>query len=314
MGNLFTELKRRNVFKVAIVYVVVGWLTLQIADVLLENFGIPDWGFKFVTILLLLGFPIALIFAWAFEMTPEGIKREKDVDTSKSITEQTGNKLNYAIIGLLAVGIIYFAVDKFALRDGGSESGGTNEVSVASIAVLPFVDMSPEGDQEYFSDGISEELLNLLAQIRDFRVAGRTSSFSFKGKGEDLRIIGEKLNVDHILEGSVRKAGNQLRITAQLVKVDDGYHVWSAAYDRELDNVFEIQDEIATAVVTALKETLLGEDVEVITQRRPTENPEAYAHYMKGRHHMQKRTPQDFDRALEEYQRAVTLDPEFALA
>jgi len=314
--NLFEELKRRNVLRVALVYIVVAWLSVQVADIMFESFGTPEWVMKTFIGFLALGFPIAVVFAWAFEMTPEGIKLEKDVDRSKSITPETGKKLNYWIIGAMAVAIVYLAVDNYIVDDSVSvpeqmaDAGGSRY----SIAVLPFVDMSKEGDNEYFSDGLSEELLNVLAQIRDFRVAGRTSSFAFKGKEEDLRVIGEKLDVGTILEGSVRKVGNDVRITAQLVNVDDGYHLWSATYDRTLDNIFEVQGEIATAVVGALKQTLLGEEDLAVLDRKPTENVEAYNHYLRGRFYVRDRTREQMARAQEEFQLAVTLDPDFALA
>jgi|GEM_PF-6718095 len=240
MSSLISELKRRNVFRVAVLYGIVAWVLIQIVDVVMPRLGIPEWGVTLVIVLLAIGLPIALIFARAFELTPEGIKRTREVDPDTSITPDTGHKLNHLIIGILGIAVTYLLVDKFFLEDTTDPGAGTSQLQIAempsliSIAVLPFVDMSPDKDQEYFTDGISEELLNLLAKIRDFKVAGRTSSFAFKNKNEDLRVIGEKLGVATILEGSVRKQNDQIRVTAQLVKVDDGYHLWSDTYDRHL--------------------------------------------------------------------------------
>jgi TolB-like protein len=263
MPKFIEEIKRRNVFKVAVVYIIAGWLTMQVVDVMFPALNIPDWFTSAIAALVIIGFPFALIFAWAFEMTPEGIKLEKDVDRSESITSQTSKKLNGTIIAILAVALGFMLVDKFLLTDDASEA--TGEIAAVdikpSIAVLPFVNMSDDKDNEYFSDGLSEELLNLLAKIPALHVAGRTSSFQFKGTNEDLRLIGEKLNVANVLEGSVRQSGTKLRITAQLINADTGYHLWSETYDRELTDVFAIQDEIAANVVSALRLTLLGEDI-----------------------------------------------------
>jgi TolB-like protein len=266
MGRFFEELKRRNVFRVAIAYIVVVWLVLQVADVVLPTFRTPEWVMPAFTFLLALGFPIALIFAWAFELTPEGIRPEKEVDRSESITHVTGRKFDFVIIGVLILAVAFLAYDKFVIEPAHEASPGTADITddevvgtdtpELSVAVLPFVNMSAEPEQEYFSDGISEELLNQLTKIRGLQVAGRTSSFAFKGKNEDLRSIADQLNVAHILEGSVRKAGNRVRITAQLVKASDGYHLWSETYDRELTDIFGIQEETAKAVASALSVTL----------------------------------------------------------
>jgi len=272
--SLIEELKRRNVFKVAIAYIVMAWLVLQVADVILNNIAAPGWIFKVLMLFLAIGLPFAVFFAWAFELTPEGLKREHEVDRTRSITPDTGRKLNLLITTVLVLALGYFAYDKFVLsanRDAAlieatmqtiSEQTATEKVpaqSDKSIAVLPFVNMSEEASNEYFSDGISEELLNLLAKIPEIRVIGRTSSFQFKDKNEDLRVIGEMLGVANILEGSVRKSGNTVRVTAQLINAEDGAHLWSDTYDRNLDDVFKVQDEIAEAVVSVLKVKLLGE-------------------------------------------------------
>jgi TolB-like protein/Tfp pilus assembly protein PilF len=322
--SFFNELKRRNVIRVAIAYVVMAWLVMQVADVILNNIDAPSWVFQTILLLLGIGFLVAMFFSWAFEMTPEGLKREHEVDRSQSITPQTGKKLNNLIFTVMALAIAYFAYDKFVLdasRDAalveaatqaGVEQATSEEVSVEtdnSIAVLPFVNMSSDEEQEYFSDGLSEELLNLLAKIPELRVAARTSSFSLKGKEMQIAEVGETLKVAHVLEGSVRKAGNQVRITAQLIHAEDGYHLWSETYDRSLDNIFAIQDEIAAAVVAQLKVTLLGAAPTVHAT-----DPQAYALYLQGRHLKQQRTASSYEQALTLLQQALAIDPDYAEA
>jgi TolB-like protein/cytochrome c-type biogenesis protein CcmH/NrfG len=333
--SIIEELRRRNVFRVGIAYVVITWLLLQVADVVLNNIDAPDWVFRAILLVLVMGFPIALLFAWAFEMTPEGLKKEKDVDRSQSITQTTAHKLDVVVIGLMVVALVYFAWDSFyggtvdrastppatpatvQLNDAASAEPAatpakpklTKAPDALSIAVLPFVDMSPEGDQQYLSDGIAEELLNLLVQIPDLKVAARTSSFSFKGENVKIDEVARELRVAHVLEGSVRKAGNRVRITAQLIKADDGYHLWSETFDRTLDDVFAIQDEISAAVVAALKVQLLGaapKSVEV--------NPEAYALYLQGRYFFVRRTQQDWENAALAFEQALEIEPGYANA
>ena len=213
---LIKELQRRNVFKVGVAYIIVAWLIAQVSELALDSFTSPDWVIKTILFLLVIGFPLALFFAWAFELTPEGLKRESDVDRSESITHQTGRKLDYIIIAVLLLVLTYFTVDKFAL-DTSRDIEVVPSTADKSIAVLPFVNMSSDPEQEYFSDGISEELLNVLSKIPGLRVSARTSSFQFKGENLDIIDIGQQLNTGLVLEGSVRKAGQKVRITAQLV-------------------------------------------------------------------------------------------------
>jgi len=325
--SLFDELKRRNVFKVGIAYVVAAWLLLQFTEVLVGLLGLPENAGKYVILLLVIGFPVALFFAWAFELTPEGIKKEKNVDRSQSITHQTGRKLDFMIIGVMAVALAYFAYDKLVLsnaRDAAlveaitqamTEKPATEGVPAQvdkSIAVLPFVNMSSDKEQEYFSDGISEEILNALAKVKGLQVTGRTSSFAFKGRDQDLREIGKALGVNHILEGSVRKSGNTVRITAQLIRVDSGFHLWSGAYDRELDDVFAIQDEIANNILQQLKVILLGEEATVITAART--NTQAYDLYLLAKQRMYERTGPTIEDAAELLDRAIAIDPDYAPA
>ncbi len=224
--SFFAELKRRNVFRVAIAYIIVAWLLLQISDTLVPALHLPEWFNSGIALLLILGFPIAIIFAWAFEMTPDGVKREREVDRSNSITSKTGQKLNLAIILSLAIAVVYFATDKFALRDDPATTEEVVATSVhPSIAVLPFVNMSDDASNEFFADGITEELLNLLAKIPQLDVTSRSSAFAFKGKDIDIPDVAEKLNVNHVLEGSVRKSGIKVRITAQLIDAETDKHM-----------------------------------------------------------------------------------------
>jgi len=275
--SLFKELKRRNVFRVGIAYTVAAWLLIQVSDTVFPRIGLPDSAVTLVIALLGVGLIPALIFAWAFEMTPEGLKREKDVDRGQSITQQTGRKLDRMIIGIMAVVIAYLVLDRFVLQHRpekaapmvgvqnpavGSEAATVKDEG-PSLAVLPFVNMSGDADNEYFSDGLTETLLHMLAQLPDLRVAARTSSFAFKGKDTGIQEIAQKLNVAHVLEGSVQKSGNRVRITAQLIRADDGFHVWSQNYDRNLDDIFAIQDEIAKDVAGVLDKTLLTGGVEI---------------------------------------------------
>ncbi len=262
--SFIDELRRRNVFRVGIAYTIATWVLLQITEVITPILDLPDWAPKLIFVILAVGFVPALIFAWAFELTPEGIKKEKDVDRTESITHHTGRKLDFVIIAVLVLAVGLLLTDRvFQSKGPEPEVGEIVATSSRSIAVLPFVNISSDKEQEYFSDGITEEILNSLASVKELKVAGRTSSFAFKGQNQDLRRIGELLGVDHILEGSVRKAGTTVRITAQLVQVEDGFHLWSDTYDRELTDVFAIQDEIANEILKQLKARLLGEEPQV---------------------------------------------------
>jgi TolB-like protein/TPR repeat protein len=344
--SVFAELKRRNVFRVSLAYLVASWLLMQMVDVLSPVFVLPDWAPKLIFLILAVGFIPVVIFAWAFEMTPEGIKRESEVNRANSITRVTARKLDYMTMGLLAAAILAVALDRFLPETLTTQSDGTaipakagthNEVSETagdraagaaaalagpsnkdaaapppqkSIAVLPFVNMSDDASNEYFSDGISEEILNALAKVKELKVAGRTSSFAFKGQNQDLRKIGEALGVKHILEGSVRKAGNQVRITAQLIQVDDGFHLWSDSYDRELDNVFAIQDEISTAILKQLKAHLVEGQATTTT---PVDT-QAYEHYLLARQRVYERTAASIQMAIDLLDQAVGIDDSYAPA
>lgn len=312
MNQLLNELKRRNVFRVGVAYIVGAWLLAQVAELALDSFDAPGWVIKTILLLLALGLPISLFFAWAFELTPEGLKKEKDVDRSQSITQDTGRKLNTFIMSILVIAVGLLLADKFIFQlEQDAPAPAEASADTNSVAVLPFVDMSPDKDQEYFTDGLTENLLHALAQIRELKVAGRTSSFAFKGLNTDLREIGEQLNVSNILEGSVQKAGDRIRITTQLISAEDGYHLWSKTFDRDLDDIFVVQDEIAEAVASALRKSLVS-DASPTTAT--TGDFEAYNAYLLGLSYLNKRTNEDWDRAIEQFQRAVEIDADMALA
>jgi TolB-like protein/Tfp pilus assembly protein PilF len=319
--SFFAELKRRNVFRVGAAYLMVAWLLMQVTDTVVPALHLPDWIVTAVVLFLIIGLPLALVFAWAFELTSEGLKREAQVQPAESITHRTGRKLDYLIIGALVLALGYFAYDKVLLapqRDAALVESTTqtfeNQAAAAadaqkSIAVLPFANLSADPEQEYFVDGLAEELLNLLASIPELRVAARTSSFSFKNENIDIRTIAEKLDVEHILEGSVRKAGETLRITAQLIDADSGYHIWSQQFDRQLEDVFAIQEEIAASVVDALRISLLGELPKV-----QEINPDAYALYLRGKYAMTNPGKDGSQKAVDTLQAALELEPDYAPA
>jgi len=326
--SLIGELKRRNVLRVGAAYAVVAWLLIQVAETLFRLFGFGDTPARIVVIVLAIGFIPAMVFAWAFELTPDGLKKDKDVDRSQTITVLTGKRLDRAIMVVLALALGYFAFDKFLLsdvREAAKEVRRAEEIADArlagrsealvdsygdkSIAVLAFDDMSPERDQEYLSDGIAEELLNLLAKTPDLRVISRSSAFSYKGKQIKLPDVARELNVAHILEGSVRKDGNRIRITAQLIEARSDTHLWSETYDRALDDIFAIQDDIAGIVVAQLKATLLGE-----TRRGREPDSEAYALSLQARYLGRLGTAEGHEQSIALYQQALAIDPHFASA
>jgi TolB-like protein len=303
--RLISELKRRNVFRMVVLYVISAWLVMQVAEVIIGLAGLPDWSGKVVLAVLAIGFPIALIFSWFFEITPEGLALEKDVPEGQSITRATGRRMDFVVIAVLAAGLILFAADKW-WPQGPLER---------SIAVLAFDNMSADPNEEYFADGISEEILNLLAQIRPLKVIARQSSFSFKGKDTDIATIAEQLNVGWVLEGSVRRHDQQVRVTAQLIDARDSTHVWSHTYDRDLTaaNLFHVQTDIARAVTRELQATLTEQDEQRL-QRVPTENTEAYTAYLLGRERLRDRKVDELAQAVEQFALAIKLDPEFAAA
>ena len=326
--TFLAELKRRNVIRMAGLYLVGAWLITQVAATLLPVFEAPAWAMKAVVGALAIGFIPAIVFAWVFELTPEGLKRDADVPASESIGPQVAQRLNRAIIVVLLLALGYFAFDKFVLaprREAAlvavtthavkseDEGAGHPAISDKSIAVLPFVNMSADKDNEFFSDGVAEEILNALAQVKDLKVAGRTSSFQFKGHNESLTVIGEALGVAHVLEGSVRKQGDKVRITAQLIRVADGYHQWSEAYDGDLKDVFALQERIAQAIASKLQLTLSGAQAQRLVNTG-TRNPDAYQLYLQASSTFDRRDGPHMLEAVKQLQQAVTLDPNYARA
>ena len=321
MGQFFEELKRRNVLRVAIAYLAASWLLIQLVETLFPIFDLSAGLIRLVVILVAIGFPLVLIFSWLYELTAEGIRLEREIERSASMVRHTGKRLDRAIIVVLVLALGYFAVDKFVLSESREASiaesarlEGRSDALVESygdnsIAVLPFVNMSDDANNEYFSDGISEELLNLLAKIPDLRVISRTSAFSFKAQDLEIPEIARRLNVEHILEGSVRKDGDQVRVTAQLIEARSDTHLWSDTWDRSLEDIFSVQDEIAAEVVSQLKVQMLG--ASPITE---VTNPEAYALYLQARYVTELGTPESYSNAVKLYQRALAIDPEYTPA
>jgi TolB-like protein/predicted Zn-dependent protease len=325
--SLFEELKRRNVFRVGVAYAVAAWVLLQIFDVVGEILELPAWGGKLILAMLIIGFVLALIFAWAYELTPEGVKREKDIDRSRSITPQTGRKLNRLIIALMAVAIVYLLVDKLYLAPRlaaqtqvatGTEAAAPAPpagVSRQSIAVLPFDNRSRQEEDEYFVEGIHDDLLTNLARIGSLKVISRTSVAQYKDTTKTIPQIAGELGVATVMEGAVQRAGNAVRINVQLIDAQTDEHLWAEIFDRELtaDNLFAIQSEISQKIAEALQAALSPEEQHRLNEH-PTDNLAAYNAYLRGRQLMARRTSQDLDQAAVEFERAVELDPQFALA
>ena len=320
--SLFAELRRRNVLRAAVLYVGAVWALTQGIAQLAPVVGAPEWAARWFLVAAAIGFPFWIAFAWFYEFTPEGLKRESEIVPAESITAHTGRKLDRWIFAVMGLAIVLLLTDRFVLRHGVNEHGapGTPE---KSIAVLPFVDMSQARDQEYFSDGISEELLNLLARIPSLQVTARTSSFSFKGKEIAIPEIAKSLHVAHVLEGSVRKSGNAVRITAQLINAATDTHLWSQTYDRKLDDIFAIQDEIAADVVKQLKITLLG-DVAAKIEAGGTRSPAAFDAYLRAASAYRRFGPvnlvaggmnkEGLQTAIDAYTQAIDADSDYALA
>lgn len=325
--SFYSELKRRNVFRVAIAYLALAWLLTEVASTLFPVFGIPDWGVRLLVILLVLGFLPALVFSWIYELTPEGIKREQDVVREVSIARLTARRLDLLTIGIVLAALAFILVDRVWRVPGEEVSlsppaaifagDGEKATLVAtgarypsnSIVVLPFLNMSADADNEYFSDGISEELLNLLAKVPELRVISRSSAFYFKGKDIKTSEIARELKVAHVLEGSVRKAGDRVRITAQLIEAETDTHLWSETYDRRLDDIFAVQDEIAATVVAELKPTLLNE-----LPRSESVDPDAYTLYLQAVYAANEMGPAAMERSNTFLKQALSIQPAYARA
>lgn len=334
MRQFFDELKRRNVVRVGLAYLVVGWLVFQVGEVLFPTFGAPDWVFKSIILLIALGFPFALLFAWAFELTPEGIKKTEEVDASVSITPNTGKRLNRITMAALVVALAYFVWERQSRNDDVEppfESAAVEQVVAEpvvdadepkspgerTIAVLPFVNMSSDKEQEWFADGLTEEILNSLARTPDLLVSARTSSFAYKGSKKSITEIAAALGVAHILEGSVRRSGDRLRVTAQLIRAKDGFHLWSENYDRGFADLIDIQENVAFAIANALETAM---DPEALAQMvsAGTASIPAFEAYLQGLaagiSTLSTGDVYEFLRARDAFERAIEIDPEFAEA
>lgn len=312
--SLIVELKRRNVFRVAAAYLVVGWLLTEVLTTILPTLGAPDWTSRAVILIFAFGFVPAVILSWVYEITPEGIKREHEVVREDSITGATGKKLDYVTVAAVIIGIVFFATFSARQSEQGAESPvplANTAVSDASVAVLPFVNMSNDEDNEYFSDGLTETLLHMLSQVPDLKVAARTSSFSFKGENRTIQEIAQSLGVAHVLEGSVQRSGDRVRITAQLIRAEDGFHVWSANYDRTLDDIFGIQDEIAEEVGRELSASLLGTPVDSIIDGVNTTSPDAFDLYLQALKERATYSYGGLSAAEDLLKGALRIDPDF---
>jgi TolB-like protein len=318
--NFFAELKRRNVYKVAVAYAVVAWLLMQVASQIFPFFEIPNWVVRLVILLLIIGFPIALFIAWAFEVTPEGIKRTEAADAAGQ--RSRGGAWIYVVLIGAALSVGLFFVGRYSAGHATARPaleelrrGKQSELATAgpdkSIAVLPLINESGDPKDEYFSDGLSEELIAALAQISGLKVIGRSSSFRFKDRKEEPKAIGEKLGVSKLLDGTVRKQGDRVRIVAELVNAADGIQLWTRTFDRELRDIFAVQEEIARAVAESLKVTLLGSDSAQISAPK---NVEAHNAYLQGHFHFQRRNVEDYRKAVGYFDQAIRLDPDYALA
>jgi TolB-like protein/Tfp pilus assembly protein PilF len=309
--NFFAELKRRNVYKVAIAYAVVAWLLMQIASQIFPFFDIPSWGVRLVVLFLIIGFPIALILAWAFELTPEGIKRTEDVDLSKSIRRKTGRKLDFLIIAVLLLVIAALLFQRFHAKVSPAVSSSPEK----SIAVLPFENLSEDKANAYFAEGIQEEILTRLAKIADLKVISRTSTQRYQSKPGNLSEIAKQLGVANILEGSVQKAGDTIRVSVNLIQAGSDSHLWADTYDRKLTDILGVESEIAKAIAEQLQAKLTGHEEQALAVK-PTNNPEAYDAYLRGLAFDVRGSPSSGDalrKAIDFYERAVELDENFAL-
>lgn len=316
LRNFFAELKRRNVYKAAVAYAVVAWLLIQAASIVLPTFEAPSWTMKVLLVALILGFPIAVVLAWAFEITPEGIVRAEDVPLAKSITRRTGRKLVGITIALavIAAGLLAFQLLRSRMATTSAPPlPAMPAMADKSIAVLPFDNLSHDPENAYFSEGIQDEILTRLAKTAELKVVSRTSTQRFKGAPGDLRQIAQQLGVTNILEGSVQKANDQVRVNVQLINALTDAHLWAETYDRKLTDIFAVESEISKTIAEKLQARLTG-GAEKVLASRPTENPEAHQLYLKGRYFWNRRTRENLKKAGEYFQQAIEKDPGYALA
>ena len=307
LKKFFAELQRRNVYKVGIAYCVVSWLIVQVTTQLFPVFEIPAWAARMVVVILLLGFPVALVLAWAYELTPEGLQRTEEVELSKPIVRRTGRTLDFVIIGVLLAVIAVMVFRHYRPGQARNEN-----VPQKSIAILPFIDLSPTKEQDYFSDGITDQIINSLAHVHGLLVVARTTAFSFKNKEMDVREVGRQLQVTHMLEGSVNRSMGKVRVVARLIDVANGFHLWSETYYSTEKDLLSLQSDVAKKVASALRiELHLAETKQLA--KPPTEDPEAYDLYLRGRYLLNKRTTDSIQKGRLLFEEAVAKDPRFAL-
>ena len=312
IDNFFAELKRRNVYKVAVAYAVVAWLTIQAASIFLPAFNAPQWAMQIIILVLVVGFPIALAFSWAFEITPEGIVRESEVAADQSITHHTGRKIVALTIVLAVIAAGLFVFQLIRARSTSATSTNASSISNKSIAVLPLANLSRDPDNEYFVAGIQDEIITRLAQIADLKVISCSSTQRYKGSGQNLRQVATELGVTNILEGSIQKANNAVHVNVQLVNALTDSHLWANVYDRKLTDVFAVESEIAKTIADSLQAKLSGSEKAAIS-KKPTENAEAHQLYLKGRFFWNKRTGNDLKKSIDYFQQAIAADPNYAL-
>src|SRR2546426_8762922 len=316
IDNFFAELKRRNVIRFAGLYLVGAWLLTQVASTVLPMFGAPDWLPRSIVILLVIGFVPALIFSWVFELTPQGLKRDEDVPPEESIAPQTARRMNRMIIAVLVLALGYFVFDKFVLapRRAAVPNDSSSAASAKSIAVLPFENLSEDKANAYFAEGIQDEILTRLAKVADLKVISRTSTQHYKSAPENLLEIGKQLGVAHVVEGSVQKSGDAVRVNVQLIKAANDSHLWADTFDRKLTDIFSVESAVAKAIDDDLRVKLTGQEKQVIAAK-PTGNPEAYDAYLRGlAYTLKPATTAANNLGAQKYLReAVRLDPKFAL-
>jgi TolB-like protein len=306
--NFFAELKRRNVYKVAIAYAIVAWLLMQIATQVFPFLEIPNWAIRLVIMLIVIGFPIALVIAWAFELTPEGLKRTEVADVLPKKSARSRAWIEVVVLaGAVSVSLFFLG------RYSSSKQSEGGELPAKSIAVLPFDNLSRDPDNAYFTEGIQDEILTRLAKIADLKVISRASTQRFKSAPDNLPVIAKQLGVTNILEGSVQKSADRVRVNVQLINALTDAHLWADIYDRKLTDIFAVESDVAQKIASSLEAKLTGSEKRAIAAR-PTDNTEAYQLYLKGRFFWNKRTGDDLKTAFDYFSQAIAADPNYAVA